>query len=109
MPPSLQGDIVPADIKILGEEGSSGKPEDETPLQVAARALPALPRLPRCGGEAYWRGMGGSGNARRRKAGAAAAAEGPDTRACLPACLPDCLIPPTPAMPHAAHLTSLAF
>lgn len=28
------GDIVPADIKILAEEGSSGKPEDETPLQV---------------------------------------------------------------------------
>lgn len=28
------GDIVPADIKILGEEGSSGHPEDETPLQV---------------------------------------------------------------------------
>ena len=32
------GDIVPADIKILGEEGSTGKPEDETPLQVGGRA-----------------------------------------------------------------------
>ena len=28
------GDIVPADIKILAEEGGSGRPEDETPLQV---------------------------------------------------------------------------
>lgn len=25
---------MPADIKILGEEGSSGAPDDETPLQV---------------------------------------------------------------------------
>ncbi|EFN55631.1 hypothetical protein CHLNCDRAFT_133797 [Chlorella variabilis] len=33
------GDIVPADIKILGEEGSSGKPEDETPLQCDQAAL----------------------------------------------------------------------
>jgi len=30
------GDIVPADIKILGEEGSSGRPEDETPLQASS-------------------------------------------------------------------------
>lgn len=30
------GDIVPADIKILGEEGGSGHPEDETPLQASA-------------------------------------------------------------------------
>ena len=29
------GDIVPADIKILGEEGGSGRPEDETPLQAS--------------------------------------------------------------------------
>ena len=33
------GDIVPADIKILAEEGSSGHPDDETPLQVDQAAL----------------------------------------------------------------------
>ncbi|KAL4418761.1 hypothetical protein ABPG77_005772 [Micractinium sp. CCAP 211/92] len=33
------GDIVPADIKILSEEGSTGKPEDETPLQCDQAAL----------------------------------------------------------------------
>lgn len=53
------GDIVPADIKILSEEGSTGKPEDETPLQVGDGARAAehgreKARLPASPGTQAW-------------------------------------------------------